>query len=90
MTAIDTEFTGLKINEETKSSLFDDAEDRYKKLREIISQITIAQLGKHKSWYMICILPIMITHACNSYAPAPHFHIVNWGLLRYTYFLFLL
>ncbi|XP_045172310.2 poly(A)-specific ribonuclease PNLDC1-like isoform X2 [Mercenaria mercenaria] len=43
--ALDTEFTGLKINEQIKSSLFDDGAERYKKLRKTITQITICQLG---------------------------------------------
>lgn len=43
--ALDTEFTGLKINENIKSSLFDGGADRYLKLRKTITQITICQLG---------------------------------------------
>lgn len=47
-TALDTEFTGLKINAQSKSSLFDDAEERYKKIRQTVTQITISQLGKYE------------------------------------------
>ncbi|KAK3606483.1 hypothetical protein CHS0354_041434 [Potamilus streckersoni] len=42
---IDTEFTGLTIGEQTKPSLFDTGEERYKKLRKCVTQITINQLG---------------------------------------------
>ncbi|XP_060602358.1 poly(A)-specific ribonuclease PNLDC1-like, partial [Ruditapes philippinarum] len=43
--ALDTEFTGLKINEQLKSKLFDDGAERYQNLRKTITQITICQLG---------------------------------------------
>ncbi|WAR03429.1 PNDC1-like protein [Mya arenaria] len=43
--AIDTEFTGLRLNEQVKSSLFDDGAERYRKLRKTVSQITMCQIG---------------------------------------------
>ncbi|XP_056021406.1 poly(A)-specific ribonuclease PNLDC1-like isoform X2 [Ostrea edulis] len=43
--AIDTEFTGLSLNDETKNSLFDSVEDRYTKLRQSVQQFTISQIG---------------------------------------------
>lgn len=43
--AVDTEFTGLRISDQVKSSLFDDGAERYRKLRRTISQITVSQLG---------------------------------------------
>ncbi|KAH3884679.1 poly(A)-specific ribonuclease PNLDC1-like [Dreissena polymorpha] len=44
--ALDTEFTGLKIDDDAnKPSLFDGGAERYAKLRETISKITICQLG---------------------------------------------
>ncbi|XP_046582765.1 pre-piRNA 3'-exonuclease trimmer-like [Haliotis rubra] len=43
--AIDTEFTGLTVNDSMKYSLFDSGEDRYKKLRCSISQFTVCQIG---------------------------------------------
>ena len=62
ITAIDTEFTGLKINDDTKPSLFDDAEARYKKLRDVISQITIAQLGKHEYYENVHVIYRFFQH----------------------------
>ncbi|XP_067667980.1 pre-piRNA 3'-exonuclease trimmer-like [Haliotis asinina] len=43
--AIDTEFTGLTVNDSLKYSLFDSGEDRYKKLRCSISQFSVCQIG---------------------------------------------
>ncbi|XP_022343153.2 poly(A)-specific ribonuclease PNLDC1-like [Crassostrea virginica] len=43
--AIDTEFTGLTLNDETKNSLFDSIEERYQKLRKCSQQFTISQIG---------------------------------------------
>ncbi|CAH1801558.1 unnamed protein product [Owenia fusiformis] len=43
--AIDTEFSGLKSSLETKPSLFDDGEERYRKLRGSSSQFLIVQFG---------------------------------------------
>ncbi|XP_071092887.1 pre-piRNA 3'-exonuclease trimmer-like [Haliotis cracherodii] len=43
--AIDTEFTGLTVNDSMKYSLFDSGGDRYRKLRSSISQLTVCQIG---------------------------------------------
>ncbi|XP_052073736.1 poly(A)-specific ribonuclease PNLDC1-like [Mytilus californianus] len=43
--ALDAEFTGLQLNKQTKSTLFDTSEERYAKLRRTISNITICQIG---------------------------------------------
>lgn len=43
--AIDTEFTGLNLNDETKNSLFDTIEERYNKHRKSVQQFTISQIG---------------------------------------------
>ncbi|KAL5016515.1 hypothetical protein ScPMuIL_006104 [Solemya velum] len=43
--AIDTEFTGLDIDEKCQGSLFDTSEERYAKLRKNVSQFTLSQIG---------------------------------------------
>ncbi|KAJ8312834.1 hypothetical protein KUTeg_010207 [Tegillarca granosa] len=43
--ALDTEFTGLLIDNENKNSLFDTCAERYTKLRESATQFTICQIG---------------------------------------------
>lgn len=43
--AVDTEFTGLVREPEATPNLFDSAEDRYNKLRQIVSSYIICQVG---------------------------------------------
>ncbi|KAK6184483.1 hypothetical protein SNE40_006951 [Patella caerulea] len=43
--ALDTEFTGLQLDESCKPSLFDTSEDRYLKLRRSFTHFTISQIG---------------------------------------------
>ncbi|XP_041348431.1 poly(A)-specific ribonuclease PNLDC1-like [Gigantopelta aegis] len=43
--AIDTEFTGLQLNEQNKPSLFDGSEERYRKLKNCVSQFLVCQIG---------------------------------------------
>ncbi|KAL8614012.1 hypothetical protein ACOMHN_023247 [Nucella lapillus] len=43
--AIDSEFTGLTVGDSDKSSLFDTSEERYRKLRNSVSRLSLCQIG---------------------------------------------
>ncbi|ESO97720.1 hypothetical protein LOTGIDRAFT_152814 [Lottia gigantea] len=45
ISAIDTEFTGLQLDETTKASLFDTSDERYVKLKKNVSEFTMSQIG---------------------------------------------
>ncbi|KAK7087349.1 poly(A)-specific ribonuclease PNLDC1-like [Littorina saxatilis] len=43
--AIDSEFTGLYVRDNDKPSLFDTSEERYKKMRNSVTRLTLCQIG---------------------------------------------